>query len=444
MVRGIRDKASQVKSLSIESVCPLPRHETDLVELLRSLRHLETIRLPVGCFSSNLARELQHHKNLKVVTHNLSVIQVVSGGEIQFPSPVPPLDPDAFPVLELLAFSTNTISEASSFITPTVFASNRLKHLWLHLTSHPQPQQFREFLDMLSKSCISLHSLTLYFFELKYDADDEEAFNGLPVLKYRDFLPLLRFKDLAYFAITHPHPIEMNDQDAAELASKWSHLVRLSLNPRPLIPSKTSLSLSAYVSFVTLCPSLSYIGLYIDATQPVPAEPDDLVYDNIEPGAVLDICVGRSPLSLDSDAPTTFYPKIARFLSTLLLPHSEWHWPRMTTEFYPAVEGPSTWLSEVADYPKVEEYEQAWKCIQGMTSLILSERLEARRLSEAYMKLQEKYRGSLEDKDGEDVTTVSCLEVPRINHSWVDILPWVIIGREVRDVGTCLSEWRRS
>lgn len=386
LVRSVRDKASHVKSLRIKSYCSLPRHETDLVELLRSLQHLEYINLPLGYFSTNLARELQHHKSLKVITQNLSLLRTVSDGEEQFPSSVPsPLDPNAFPSLEILAFSTDTISNASAFLTPTVLPSHRLEELWLHIASHPQPKHVEGFLNMLSESFTSLQILTLDFFQLNYDADDEEAFNGLPVLMYRDFLPLLRFKQLAQFEITHPYPIEMNDQQAAELASRWPHLARLSLNPRPLIPSKTSLSLSAFLSFVIHCPSLWSIGLYVDATLPVPAEPV-----NIRPHEELDICVGRSALPLDSNAPTTFYPKVARFLSTYLVPRSQWDWPNMSTEFYPDVEGPSTWLNEIADYPKVEEYEQAWKCIQGMTSLILEERLKASRLSEALTKLRKK------------------------------------------------------
>lgn len=407
---NIRDRMPNITSLGITFDQGLTRstHHAHIVDLVRSLVKLERLMLPATSFSAHIAQAIQHHPNLNGIVLDRKA-NIPINDTVQLFSPEVALDHDAFPSLRIFSFSAPLLTDAATILNPNAHWIHGLTYLWLHIEAPPERQEVTKFLDTLSRVSDSLYFLNLRLHKTTYIADEEEDFADADLtdahLKLHDLLPILQFKRLTDFSITCPYPLEMTNQEASELARQWPHLRHLYLNPRPILPYITSLSLAAYRIFVDTCPKLTSIGLYVNATLPPPHFDFPPIWKT---GTPIHFWTGHSPLPTDEASETTIYPAIAHYLSTFLSRASRW---QIASEFDPKVVGGGIeWLSEMADFPDIIAYEHGWRMIQAMTNMILLERsitrertwrplaIKAHALQDENKSLREKYNRLLESQ----------------------------------------------
>ncbi|OAX39621.1 hypothetical protein K503DRAFT_799518 [Rhizopogon vinicolor AM-OR11-026] len=79
-------------------------------------------------------------------------------------------------------------------------------------------------------------------------------------------IPVLSFPNLITFGLVHEYPANITLEGIEELASRWSSIKDLYLNPEPLVMHDFTLDLRALVPFARHYPKLRHIGLFMDAT----------------------------------------------------------------------------------------------------------------------------------------------------------------------------------
>lgn len=351
----------------------VPAFDEELAKLLRVLSNLRHLTLPLGCLDASLARIVSQHQHLNTLECDADppLIRYPTEPEARllYVANLPPLQEGAFPKLNTFAVSAPNLSDAALFLTQPGFPSRNLTKIWFHTEVIPTSTELNRILDDLIPVYPQLAALTLAFHRLLYVEEGVDvSLRGIPTLKINDILPITRFACLETFDISHPYPIEMDDTDMKALRSP--HLKKLLLNPHPIVPKPTNLTLNAYTDLLLNCANLREVGLFVDATRPAPPPFLPRYFGSLLTG----VYFGRSLLSLASDATSTVYPSIARFLASVLPSSCTWRWPGHADEFTAELQYRDDWLPGLTAYHQFEEFEQGWQTVEAMVRLIEEER----------------------------------------------------------------------
>lgn len=171
---------------------------------------------------------------------------------------------------------------------------------------------------------------------------------------------ILKHKSLVKFTIDHTFPIEMTQDDITEIATKWPTLSHLYLNPHPLVCLPPTLTLSALIPFAGHCPRLTDLGLYMDATQPIPPLPSNLLYKTPS------LYVGGSSIPVDDASACR---KIAEYLCELVVPSETVDLTDYLLSYDELTDG---WLNDAAGSPNLAGYASSWATVETMMSMIFS------------------------------------------------------------------------
>lgn len=349
----------------------LPRFDDELSGLFGRLRHLRCLSLPFGCLS--LPFGCLNATFMQLVALHLQLEKISLGPFSMYPtgsvvSPlydpdVRPLPPDAFPSLRHLEFSTGTLSNAGTFLSQTGFPAGNLVSIWLHTEIIPSSSQLGVALEGLASICAGLQNLEVFLCGLVYDFDFALAdLKTINTINLQDLAPLTRFPSLRSFIISHPYPIATNSD--ADLSTVVSPLMTcIKLNPHPIVPGPTNLTLGAYAFLMEHYPRLQEIGLFVDAEKPVPTPAPS------SRRLTAKVHVGSPPLPITADAPITVYPAIARFLASIFSASSTWVYPDEEVFTAEAIDK-EDWLPELTEKHETEKYLNGWKAIETMIRLV--------------------------------------------------------------------------
>lgn len=371
LLRHIPERMPHLSELFIESDAMVHGYDNEFAGALAFLLNLRIVTLPLYSFSPAVCMALSGLPQVQYIMRNHQEPKPQRGDEIaQKTFPNLALHPNAFPSLIYIALSSHCIVDARRVLLNPHFPTFRLATLKLHIPFSLDPVDVRGFLDSLAETASSsLRKLVLEFVKADYRLKEEVA--KITPLRFEHILPATRFKHLFQLTITHTYPIELTDNDVKQLLEPWTNIEHLFLNPHPVITTAPSLTLAALKHLAKNCRTLNSVGLYVDASRPIPS---------IECIAPLrtwkQFWIGCSPLPPKSAMSST-YPPIVKFCAQLLHDDVEWKWKGdwetdQAEEIRSKVTG--SWLFGVRGYVDVEKMEKGWRIIEMMTRMMLEER----------------------------------------------------------------------
>lgn len=370
VIDNIRGHMPDLRILKIACDKPIPNLDDELLSLLESASEIKHLQLSPQCFNASIAQTLSCFKYLRTVT--MDTDDPIGPWPCTIPSLCSAdkrLGPNAFPSLHRLEFSPCNIEDAWGFLSQPDFPFRNLKILFIHTTTIPGPAHVQALLEGFNSICTALTTLTLSFHEFEYR--DGNNLLLTPRLNMQHLMPFVHSRTLTYFAFSHPYPIEMTDHDASEIATHCQRFKSLLLNPHPVVTTPTSLTLKALKIFITRCPHLRELGLYLDASVYIP--PAVPLHANVPHPLPIDLNLGRSRLPIAPISPLMVYCSIAEFCASILSPSCVWVWPE-DDGFYPELKNAGLWLAGLGGHNDLMEYENGWKIVASMTEAILQER----------------------------------------------------------------------
>lgn len=375
MVQHICERMPNLRSMMIRCSDHVAAFEGHIIGLLDGLPLLEKVHLPMYSLSPAILRSLAKLQNLREIGTDMEEGELYGDPTAVrvFTPPTFQLPRDSFPSLETLDFAVCSAADATSFFTqPNLsWTASHMTAIFLRLpfAMEIHPEQLETLLDTLSNACPALETLQLFLYATK--PLEEINLAQIPRVGFQHLRPVLKFKSLSKFTIDHTYPLEITDADVNEIATKWTHVAHLYLNPQPLVCLPPTLTLAALVPFVQHCPDLIDLGLYMDATQPLPALPPDLHYriDSLD--------MGGSAIAVSDPIECR---KIAEYLSKLLTPNDVVD----LADYVPSYdEITDEWLNDAAGSPNLHGFGASWRVVETMVAIIFEkerELLEARKV----------------------------------------------------------------
>ena len=278
--------------------------EADIIDLLRSLPDLKQVIFPEFYFTSAIVSELSRMTYINIVQFEHGAEQGL-GEEMDVDPFAPHLKEGAFPVLLDLAI-TACLGDVIRFMT-TDFAPVNITSLYISTYIELEPEQLHTLLVTLSGQCRLLSELYIKLLHVPAKLELIPA----KQITYDTLRPVLSFRNLSTFEVTHKFPVNISLEEIEELASRWPSLETLSLNEEPLVMHDSTLDLRALIPFAHHCPKLRRLGLFMDAS----ATKIHLKQELKPLSALCVLSVGTSKLR-DPDT-------VAAFLSHLLPPRCE-------------------------------------------------------------------------------------------------------------------------
>lgn len=296
VLENIASRMPQIQQLDILYVSKTAPYDDELLELLQSLTMLTQVRLPFQYFDASVARTLSGAQHLQYVylDSELPIITYPSGATPRpLTRPDRPLIENPFPSLHYFSLSTPNLHDIITFASQPAQPLRNLESLWIHSPQISPAQAVRNFLEALVLASPVLGRLELHLHDFVYK--NGNALRQVQPLTAEDILPILHFEKLFVFRIAHPYPIQLNDGDVHEIATRWPHMQKLHLNPNPVIPMETTLTLSAIIPLLLNCPNIYSISLFLDATQTTPTALEPV--SGFTPHSQLELQLGSSPPS---------------------------------------------------------------------------------------------------------------------------------------------------
>lgn len=122
-----------------------------------------------------------------------------------------------------------------------------------------------DVLRRLAETCPLVIDLTLIF------SNDKAS---TPPLSYTDIRPIISKRpSLRNFILAHAHPVTMTDSDAVHMATSLQSSIKilvLNFTSSGCTPSSVCLSIGAIFPFAKMCRNLTWLGLHVNPTLPIP------------------------------------------------------------------------------------------------------------------------------------------------------------------------------
>lgn len=293
--------------LSIASHCHVELLEGHLCELLTALPSLTDVKVPIYCLTSSVVEVASRMPKLRLLDGDH---RRTEWHEMDSDSP-PTLEMGTFPKLNRIAM-TRTLGGAARFLQTPNFPTHSLDDLRLYVVLREGPDRtnhravnddLNQFGKAVVEQCPSLHVLLIIMWPM--DWNESPIPNSL-ALNFHSLAPLLRLTQLKILAIKNPISLHMTDNQAKELALALPNLETLGLATRATVrhPSDASgsLTLLSLNHFATHCPSLSFLGLSIDASTNIPASNEAVRFPKLT-----SLHLGYSLISSESINPVVLF-----------------------------------------------------------------------------------------------------------------------------------------
>ncbi|KAI0313148.1 hypothetical protein OF83DRAFT_1086528 [Amylostereum chailletii] len=244
--------------------------EHDLITLFDSLHSLAHISLPIYFLSSKLAERLSKSENIQRISFQSDPHHVHRGFYTDATPFIPHFQPGAFAALRYLALAA-TLHHVQNVVTDIHFPAGQLESLAVRVLG-PEPEDaVHDFAWVVGERCKALTELKLALSVPPVVAESlahlpaEEAYEAVTMDTLRGFTNNLH--NLKTFEITHARPLELDDDNIAELATMLPNLQTLKLAHDPDDQVSSLLSFRALVALANHCPNLRTVGLYLDSSR---------------------------------------------------------------------------------------------------------------------------------------------------------------------------------
>ncbi|KAL7278361.1 hypothetical protein ACG7TL_008339 [Trametes sanguinea] len=265
-LKDVCSRCSGVTSLELRLNEPMRYLENDVLVLLRGLRRLQQVSLPIFSLTPCILTELSNLKQLATISLG-NPAQAQPGDRGDVADFLPKISEDGLLSLRSLAFSA-PLSDATRLLNTTFFPS-RLTRLHLKTVATVTSAVVRDFFCAVSERCTSLVDLSVDYI---IAPDTPLTFPPPPDLDrptIATFRPLFSARTIRIFEFRWDYALNLSDEDMDEFASGWRTLESLQLNPEPVPePNGPRLSLRALVPFAKHCSNLRYLALHMDAREP--------------------------------------------------------------------------------------------------------------------------------------------------------------------------------
>ncbi|KAG8848940.1 hypothetical protein FRB96_000961 [Tulasnella sp. 330] len=254
-----------LKELRLNTDFALSTIETEMLDLLKSMKRLERVILPRFYTNGPMVSALAAIPTLQYVGQKKSYWW---GNSDDIEAGILPslevLDKDAFPALRELTYDTLSLYEAKKLLSHP-FASKALTTICVTSGKLEAPHSLHDFLSSLSTNARHLREIDI---GLSFPVTEVPGHStDITIATLR---PLLVLTDLVHFGMAAHFPIKMTDDDLDTFTSGWKNLKTLWLNETPAyavtVDVKSELTLKALRVMAKNCPNLEELSLFVDAT----------------------------------------------------------------------------------------------------------------------------------------------------------------------------------
>lgn len=253
-----------ITRLTLEMFHPMTTIEPIAAPLLSSMSNLEGLEILPFHFISGIAKSVSLLQHLRVVEFRWEhldepTVEKSVSGDLNF-------EPGAFSRLEELSFCASFSDAIRFVVTPN--GPKNLKKLRINSQDLESPMAYRALIAAIATTYESLTFLALscfYSWELGSDLPIEhqptyEPF-AIDILK-----PLFKLHGLLFLKVIYWGSLGLRDKDLEEIAIAFPSIETLDLNPRPMFPQTSDLTLSSILRFADHCPRLQELSFLIDAS----------------------------------------------------------------------------------------------------------------------------------------------------------------------------------
>lgn len=254
----------KITRFTLEMFYPMNTIEPIAAPLLSSMSNLEGLEILPFHFISGIAKPVSLLQHLRVVEFQWvhldeSTVEKSVSGDLNF-------EPGAFPRLEELSFCASFSDAIRFIVTPN--GPKNLKKLSINSQDLESPMAYRALIAAIATTYESLTFLTLSCFcsweiwcELPIEHQPTYEPFAIDILK-----PLFRLHGLLYLKVTYWGSLGLCDKDLEEIAIAFPSIETLDLNPLPMFPRTSDLTLSSILRFADHCPRLQELSFLIDTS----------------------------------------------------------------------------------------------------------------------------------------------------------------------------------
>lgn len=269
-----------------------------VVEMLKCLGHLQSLRLPLQWFTPAVINKLVYHDELSYlgITTPAGECFEMQGPENDIFSITMPKQGGIPSLTELnLAVGISSIAKCLPHL-------DALRTLTLLPPQAAASNSLRAFIEVIPERVTSLVSLTIDF----RNSSPSPTSNANSLTCKKDLKPLIKLKSLKYLHLDHIPSIKVSSDDLVALLVKLPELTYLSLNPHPSKHlARTSPKLLRLPDFLRANPKLDYLGLYMGIPNPTALLVDPESKARIE-SSLTELHFGHSPLP-ENSLPVVIY-----------------------------------------------------------------------------------------------------------------------------------------
>ncbi|KAG8983184.1 hypothetical protein FRB90_006244 [Tulasnella sp. 427] len=260
LVNSLRDRAPNLRHLTIRSITDSAEIQIALVGWLERLDKLEVIHLSPFLLKVKTFTTLGQLPHLRQASLNSYNGPRYENYEL---NALPELLPEAFPSLRYLEFTiAPPIVQQLIIANPQTFG--KLSYLCIEVLTKPASDQIYSLTQHLAPRCPKLQTLRLYF----YPASQSSLTDASPLSKevFRNLYPCRWLNNLK---ITHILPIDFDSADVENMGRAWPYMTDLSLGATPwtLAPALHGVEgmgfgFSILSAFAQHLPNIQRISLY--------------------------------------------------------------------------------------------------------------------------------------------------------------------------------------
>lgn len=257
-----------LKILRIDGDHSLHDFPATLVRMVRSFQLLEKLILAPSAMTYQMVVGVS---GMKTITH----VQVAEFGRTPqrgthsdtssaIAKPIYFSSKQSFQNLQYFAFTASSSLSAIGIFSDVNFPAGNLLDVWIRFPKATciQPAGIYKLLVYMKRRCGSLERLTL---RISFQHDWELEDKKLPVeyMTYHHFSPCFDFPSLTEFTVDHSLPLQLTDDDMAQIAQRATRFRKLWLNPYPIADTTPKLTLDCLIPLARHCHEMQSLGLYL-------------------------------------------------------------------------------------------------------------------------------------------------------------------------------------
>ena len=284
--RDVALRSPRLKHVEFRSDIPFHVMGPVLSNFLTSLPRLKKVKLSDSLLSSDVVTALAKCSDLESVAITNPGSDTTSSSEQEsadLENFMPFLEEGAFPSIKAMEFKAH-LWNATHFLQ-SAFPTSRLSILEVRTVRSESHEDVNSFFAAIAAACPTIESLSLDVCRVVGVWNNEPA-------PFAALEPLLQCRFLAMFTLRAPWLLDLNDAQAATLASYWPRMRVLDLNASPLqsYSGRIHLTLMALSSFAMHCPYLQSLAicvqpLFLSSLEVLPHLPNLEVFEvNISSG----------------------------------------------------------------------------------------------------------------------------------------------------------------